>query len=46
MTRRIDILRDLEKVTGIKCLYKGIFDNELLTRLKSLTKLNIIILIL
>ena len=38
MTRRIDILRDLEKVTGIKCLYKGISDNELLTRLKSLTK--------
>jgi hypothetical protein len=35
-TRRIDILRAMEKVTGKKSVYKGISDEELIKRLENM----------
>ena len=37
--RRIDILKAMEKVTGKKCLYKGISDNDLVKKLEELISL-------
>jgi DNA-directed RNA polymerase II subunit RPB1 len=34
--KRIDLLRAIEKITGKKCLYKGVSDTDLLIKLKSL----------